>query len=203
MSIHSGTVFGAGLAHAAVARASSTADTGPAAERFARLDAAAAEIEFGSDGLLFIPSLASPDGERNSDDSGGDFVGSAASPVHRYRSVLEGVALAIDSLVPGGSAPVRVGGGIRRSNLWLTILASTLESPIEIVEYDASPVGAAMLAGIGIGWFTSPADAAGRCVHVGRTVAPSPIRGLDAIKERFASLAGEATAGSPGDGTIQ
>lgn len=187
MSIHSSTVFGAGLAHAAVAR-SSLRGMGSPEERFALLDAAAAKIDLGSDRLMFIPSLASPDGERESDDSGGEFVGSAGSPVQRYRAVLEGVALAIDSLIPDASTSIRVGGGIRRSNLWLTILASVLEMPIEIVEHDASPVGAAMLAGIGIGWFSSPADAADRCLRVGRTVSPVSIVGLEETKRRFAHL---------------
>jgi len=187
-SIHSSTVFGAGLAHTAVARSVDIPGADSAAERFARLDAAAADIPFGSSGLLFLPSLGRSDGARSADGMGGTFVGTAPSPVHRYRAVVEGVALAIGSLVPAGSAAIRVGGGIRRSDLWLTILASVLEKPIEIVDHDASPVGAAMLAGVGLGWFSSLPDAAEKCTSAGRTVNPVPIAELATIKQQFANL---------------
>jgi len=194
MSIHSSTVFGAGLAHAAVARSITSSDTGSMAERFSHLDAEAAGIAFGAGGLMFIPSLASPDGERESHGMGGYFIGSAASPLHRYRAVLEGVALAIESLIPEGFGSIRVGGGIRRSGLWLEILSSILDAPIEVVDHDASPVGAAMLAGVGLGWFASLSDAAAKCVPAGREVIPSPVEGLVAMKERFLEMTGEVSA---------
>jgi len=185
MSIHSGTVFGAGLAHTAVARFVLGTDTAPTGDAFSRLDAGAAEIPFGSEGLGFIPSLGDDEGAPGGD-AGGVFVGTETSPLHRYRAVLEGIAVAIDSFVPDNREIVRVGGGIRKSRLWLSILATVLGVPVEVIGHDASPVGAAMLAGVGIGWFDSPADAAARCVRISRTVRPERVDELDAIKERFA-----------------
>ncbi len=201
MSIHSSTVFGAGLAHAAIARSVPVPGASSMTERFAALDTEAGKIEFGSEGLMFIPSLGSADGERESDSTGGSFVGTVASPIHRYRAVLEGISLAIASQIPPGFDAIRVGGGIRRSGLWLGVLSSILETPIEVVDHDASPVGAAMLAGLGIGWFSSLSNTAGTCAHVSRTVNPEPIHGLGAAKRRFAEAARVATSAAPSGDT--
>lgn len=188
-SIHSGTVFGAGLAHSAVASAIDMPDAGSITDRYGEMDRQAREIEFGSGGLMFVPSLGGSAEVGARRGLGGEFTGLVASPVHKYRAVLEGVAFAIQTLLPAGFESIRVGGGIRNSRLWLEILATVLEAPIQTVDHDASPVGAAMLAGVGVGWFESLSDAAAWRICAGRTVYPVPVPDLQVMKRRFAGLA--------------
>lgn len=184
-SIHCRTVFGAGLAHSAIVSEIAIPETESPAGRFQMLDDLARRIPFGADGQLFIPHHRAGDAG-SSTEGGGTFVGASQPAMHRYRAVLEGVALAIESLVPPGTGQIRIGGGIRRSDLWLEIVASVLEKPIRVVDRDASPAGAAMLAGVAVGWFSSLEEATKECDGDEQWIDPVPIEGLAVMKERFA-----------------
>jgi xylulokinase len=139
----------------------------PGEEISAVLDAAAA-VEPGSAGLLFLPFLM---GERAgfSASTPAAFVG--LLPQHGRadfaRAVLEGVAFELrrmrDQWFAGGEGPaeVRIVGGGVRNELWQQVLADTFNVPMTRLDRD-SAYGAAVLAGIGIGWWTSapePVDA--------------------------------------------
>ena len=64
----------------------------------------------------------------------------------------------------------RVSGGGSRSDLWLRIVASVLDLPLERTESDAGAAfGAALLAGVREGVFADAAEAVARCVRVART----------------------------------
>jgi xylulokinase len=74
------------------------------------------------------------------------------------RAVLEGVAYglrdSLDLIVELGSEPAlgRVSGGGARSDLWLSIVASVLELPLERVAVDeGAAFGAAILGGVAAG----------------------------------------------------
>lgn len=95
------------------------------------------------------------------------------------RAVMEGVvfshrwhmdALASRMPVP---PPVRVGGGGARSPEWTQMLADSLDLAVEVTESsEVSALGAALLAGVGIGLFEDVEEAAGSTVRVARTHRP-------------------------------
>jgi len=133
--------------------------TGPGAD-YARLDAEAAAIPAGAEGLSMLPYLA---GERTpvwDAAARGAFVGLtlAHGRAHLHRAALEGVAVSfrhcLEVMREGGN-PVReviaVDGGAR-SALWRQILCDALGVPLAHLADDrGAPAGAAILAGMGVG----------------------------------------------------
>jgi xylulokinase len=95
--------------------------------------------------------------------------------------VLEGVAYglrdSLELLRELGVAPTaaRASGGGAHSRLWLEIVASALELPLErSVVDEGSAYGAALLAGVADGTFASAQEAVAACVRVRETVEPNP-----------------------------
>jgi xylulokinase len=95
--------------------------------------------------------------------------------------VLEGVAFALrDSLdlvrsLGGGQGAARVSGGGARSELWLRILSSVLQVPLERPQVEeGAAYGAAMLGGVAGGVWSTMEDAIAACVKVRATVEPDP-----------------------------
>jgi xylulokinase len=144
--------------------------------------AEAAGVPAGSDGVTFLPYLQ---GERTPHaDPGATASFTGLSLRHGRetlaRAVLEGVAYGLrDSLellrelgvVPSAG---RASGGGARSRLWLEIVASVLELPLErCVVDEGSAYGAALLAGVASGIFSSAQEAVAACVHVRETVEPN------------------------------
>jgi xylulokinase len=110
---------------------------------------------------------------------------------------MEGVAFGLrDSLdlvrslgVPVASA--RVSGGGARSELWLQILASVLELPLERVQIDeGAAFGAALLGGVAGAVWRDPLEAVEACVRVRDAVEPDPgwVQVYDDVRERFRAL---------------
>jgi xylulokinase len=132
------------------------------ADAFARLDAAAAEVAPGSDGVLFGPWLF---GERCpvADASlRASFTNLSLSTTrgHMVRAVLEGVAFntrwllgAAEKFVGRRFDRIRIIGGGARSELWCQIHADVLDREIALVEdpVGANARGAALIAAIGLG----------------------------------------------------
>lgn len=150
---------------------------------FDALVAGAAEVEAGSEGLLFLPYLT---GERTpypDPDARGAFVGLTVSHDlrHMTRAVLEGVAFGLrdglDLMVEAGVTrpdSIRASGGGTRSPLWRQILSDVLEAGIEsVATEEGAAYGAAVLASIGAGHFTDAAEATGALVEVSPTAEPS------------------------------
>jgi xylulokinase len=100
---------------------------------------------------------------------------------HLTRAVLEGVAFGLrdglDLMVAAGmKAPeqARASGGGTRSGLWRQILADVLEAEIATVgTEEGAAYGAALLAAVGAGWFSSVDDATGQVVKARPTERPS------------------------------
>jgi xylulokinase len=97
------------------------------------------------------------------------------------RAVLEGVAFglrdSLDLIGELGSRPRvgRVSGGGARSQLWLEIVASVLDIPLEVCVVDeGAAFGAALLGGVAAGVFGDANEAVEACVRVTRTVEPRP-----------------------------
>ena len=69
---------------------------------------------------------------------------------------------------------VRIIGGGAKGALWRQIVADVLGIPLEKVKVDDSSFGTAMLAAVGIGWFSSYAQAAETCIEVESVTTPRP-----------------------------
>jgi xylulokinase len=113
------------------------------------------------------------------------------------RAVLEGVAYglrdSLDLLRELGVTPerARVSGGGARSDLWLRIIASALELPLErpVVEEGAA-YGAALLGGVAGGVWPDVEAAVAACVQVRGEVEPEPawVAAYAEGRERFRAL---------------
>jgi xylulokinase len=149
---------------------------------FDELTVEAERCEAGAEGALFLPYLQ---GERTPhSDPNARAAFSGLSLRHDrgalVRSVLEGVAFglrdSLELLRELGVKPVRgrASGGGARSRLWLEIVASVLELPLERCTVDeGSAFGAALLAGVANGTFASAQDAVAACVRIRETVEPN------------------------------
>lgn len=136
---------------------------------FETLEAEAEQAPVGSGGLIFLPFLT---GERCpywNASARGMLFGLAAHhrPTHVARSVFEGVSYRMRSIVEaldetaGPTYELRATGGFARSSFWLQMLTDVLgrQMVLPLVE-EASALGAAGLAMIGIGAVSSLEDVA-------------------------------------------
>jgi xylulokinase len=161
--------------------------------------AEAAAWPAGTEGLLFLPYLA---GERTpyaDPDARGAFAGLSIRHDRGalVRAVLEGVAFGLrDSLdlvaALAGAAPVgRVSGGGARNDLWLQIVASALETPLERVGVDeGAAYGAAILGGVAAGVWMDVREGVAATVNVTETVEPiAPwVEAFRPARERYRAL---------------
>jgi xylulokinase len=153
---------------------------GPA---YDELLAEAGRWEPGTEGLLFQPYLAGERTPHADPDARGAFVGLSLRHDRGalVRAVLEGVAYGLrDSLELlrglGVEAEVgRVSGGGARSELWLRIVASVLDLPLERTEAEeGAAYGAALLGAVAGGVFADAHEAVEACVRVRDRVEPEP-----------------------------
>jgi xylulokinase len=178
------------------------------------LVAQAATAPAGSEGLLFLPYLSGERTPHPDPDARGVFFGLTLrhGKPHMVRSVIEGVTYGLrDSLELARSMGLRVeqvraSGGGARSGLWRQILADVFESEIVLTNVtEGAAFGAALLAGVGVGAFTSVDEACERTIQITSRVEPGPNRELYAdyypiyrslypsLKEQFKRVA-EVTA---------
>jgi xylulokinase len=144
-------------------------------------DALLAEAERwppGVEGLTFLPYLT---GERTPHADPGARGAFAGLTIRHdrgalVRAVLEGVAFALRDALDLVASEVRVGrvsGGGARSDLWLRIVASVLEIPLERVAVDeGAAYGAALLGGVAGGVWADVDEAVDACVRVRGTIEP-------------------------------
>jgi xylulokinase len=155
---------------------------------YEELDALAAAVEPGSDGLLFLPYIY---GERSpfyNLKARGSFLsfGHHHGRGHFVRSVMEGVAFAtannLEVLLhlPWASedrmAAVRTGlGGGSLLGSWRRILANALGRPLEVMQIrEPGCLGAGLLAGLGLGLYPSASAAVSEAVRSHSVVHPQP-----------------------------
>jgi len=129
----------------------------------------------GSDGLLFLPYLMGERTPHLDPQARGMWFGLTAghSRAHLIRSILEGVAFSLrDSLeifaelnIPVNE--IRVSGGGSRSFLWRQIQADIYgHEVVSLRESEGSAFGAALLAGVASGVFTSVEEAARATIQI-------------------------------------
>lgn len=141
----------------------------------------AATVRAGSDGLTFLPYLS---GERSpiwDPSATGVLFGLTfdKTRAHLYRSVMEGVAFSLQhNIITANQAGVPVQqlhatGGAAESALWTQIKADVTGIPIVVPSVaNASSLGAAILAGLGVGAYSSFGDAVRRTTRIRRTHRP-------------------------------
>ena len=144
-----------------------------------RLTAEAATVPPGADGVLWAPYLMGERTPHCDPDVRGALLGLSASHTrgHVVRAVLEGVAFSLrDSFAIFAELGVPVtriivGGGGARSPLWRQIQADAYGHPVETVEAEeGAAYGAAVLAGVGAGIWSSVDEACDTIVRsAGRT----------------------------------
>jgi xylulokinase len=137
----------------------------------------------GSNGMIFLPYL---EGERApiwDANAKGLFIG--ITRVHRrahfIRSILEGVAYSVRHLfeiaeksVGRKVEKIRIAGGGAKSELWNQIRADVTGRCVEKLQVlETGTLGAAMLAGLGIGGFKSLDEVSRQMVHVDGLVEPN------------------------------
>jgi len=199
--IYLGTAAWVHLEYEGQRRMRATATTG-AALRWVRdllgsnyvcLAAEAEAVPPGAEGLVFLPHLCGERAPYYRPEVRGALHGLTLrhGRGHLARSVMEGCAChlrwLLDNLI-GRLPRLTVVGGGARSDLWPQILASVLK--LEVIRpriVEAGALGAAMLAGIGIGVYADRATAIQRAVHVAARYMPDVAAGetYDALYERF------------------
>jgi len=147
------------------------------------LDGEAVGIEAGAGGVLFLPYLM---GERSpvwDGKASGAFVGLSLyhTRAHLYRAVLEGVTYALRHNIEAGRRNLQalddkliLVGGAAHSDLWMQVAADITGYPVQTIEQNVeAPLGAALLAGLGVGLVT-PEQAAGGWVDLILRAQPNP-----------------------------
>ena len=134
--------------------------------------------------VLFLPHLAGERAPLWDPHSRGVFAGMSASTGFNELSVavLEGVGFSARLLFEAAGAAARrtydflfVSGGGARSDLWCQIRADILGVELRRNAFlDSGSLGAAAIAGVGVGLFPSLTDAARQMRRVGRSFAPNP-----------------------------
>ncbi len=170
----------------------------------------AVTVPAGSEGLIFLPYLSGERTPHPDPQARGAWIGLTLrhTKAHMARAVMEGVAFGLkDSLEILRSLNVSIGnvranGGGARSDVWRQIQADIFDFPLSTVGVDEGPgLGAALLAGVGAGVYSSVEEA---CSHVVKVVGSTPVirenaeayaryyevyRGLyPALKDSFAAL---------------
>ncbi len=150
---------------------------------YKELDAGAAEIPIGCQGLRFHPYLNGELSPYADPLLCGSFTGVRATHTraHFTRAVLEGVCYSLqdsrsaleDVGISYGLTASAIGGGTKGA-LWRQMAADVLGMTLKTTESSDSSLGSAMLAGIAAGVFTDAADAAARCVRFVSETAPNP-----------------------------
>src|SRR4051794_7464683 len=162
---------------------------------FSGLVAEAERWEPGTEGLPFLPYLTGERTPHADPDARGSFTGLEIRHDRGAltRSVLEGVACGLrDSFdLVGGGERGRVSGGGARSELWLKIVASVLEIPLErLAVEEGAAYGAALLGGVAGGLWSDVHAAVAACVRTHSEVEPVRewIEPYRALHERYRAL---------------
>jgi len=143
----------------------------------------AEKVPIGSENLFYYPYLWGARAPKFNPRAKGVFIGFtyAHTKSHFIRSILEGIGFQyIETLKLYESLGINISritmtGGEVRSSLWNSIKANIIGMNINIPKIiDAACLGAAILASIGVGIFSSFKDAVKSMVHIAETYVPDP-----------------------------
>lgn len=143
----------------------------------------AADAPVGADGLFWAPYLMGERTPHLDPHARAALVGLTASHTrsHIIRAILEGVAYSLRdtlSIFAELGVPVetiRLGGGGARSRLWQQIQADVYGQTVELIAADEGPAfGAALLAAVGVGVWSSVDEACNTAVSIRERIDPEP-----------------------------
>ena len=154
------------------------------ASDFQTLEAAAAALPIGAEGLLVQPYFSGSMDPHWDASAKGVITGLGAShtPAHIYRAILEGITLdqamrTHDHEIAAEqdiTHLIAIGGGAN-SPLWTQMLADACGKPVHIsTTNEASALGAGMIAAAGAGWYDSIQGAAHAMEGNTRVIEPDP-----------------------------
>ncbi len=149
---------------------------------FDEMNAEAAKVSAGSEGLIFFPALGGANSPEVNGTARGFFFGMTMSHTLPYltRALYEGCSYAfrdsierLNALGMGNGEIIATGGGTR-SAIWVQIKADLIGKPIKIVENsDTTALGAAIFAGVAQGNFSNLNEAVNRLIKYGREFEPN------------------------------
>ena len=143
----------------------------------------AGTIAAGAEGLVLIPHLQGAMAPESNPNARGAVVGLSLrhGRAHVARAILESIAFVVRRNVEvledlGVVVPeIRALGGGARSPLWKQIEADVTKRPVLTTRQpDAATLGAAILAGVGVGRYSSAQEAAESMVQIDETFEPRP-----------------------------
>jgi xylulokinase len=143
----------------------------------------AATVAPGAEGLVLIPHLQGAMAPESNANARGAVVGLSLrhGRAHVVRAILESIAFVVRRNVEvledlGLDIPeIRAFGGGARSKLWKQIEADVTKRPVLTTRQpDAATLGAAILAGVGLGRYVSAREAAEEMVQIDETFEPRP-----------------------------
>ena len=153
-------------------------------ETYAALDTEAASIAPGSEGLTFLPSLMGAMAPTWNESARGTYAGFTLAHTrgHFVRALLEGSAYAVRDIITQMQTlgvelrELRVVGGGAKSTLWNQIKADVTGLPINVPEItETTALGAAFLALVGIGAYSSLAEVSEHIVKIRECIHPDPV----------------------------
>lgn len=162
---------------------------------YKRIEKEVAQTEPGAKGLIFLPYLIGERSPRWNPRARGAFVGLTLEHgrAEMVRAVMESVAMNLDIVLNAleQTAPVNeltvIGGGAR-NKLWLQMFADAFNRPLVVpnVLEEATSMGAAITAGVGVGLFPN-FDVIERFLTPQYKVLPNPenVERFNSIKPKF------------------
>lgn len=162
-----------------------------------QFDELAGQVSAGSDGVVFLPYMA---GERTpiwDENAKGVYFGLdfAKTRGHLIRAALEGVAFSLrHNLESASEAGAEVGlmmatGGAANSALWTQMKADITGKEISVPGSDnATNLGAAILAGVGVGVYRDFDEAVARTVKEKKRYFPHPSEGYEKAYRTYRKL---------------
>lgn len=137
----------------------------------------------GANGVTFLNFLQGAGGVLHDYRAKGTFTGLTFSTTKgdMTRAVMEGIVYEekwmLDAIKDMGIevTELRLAGGGAKSRTWCQMHADIIGLPVVLMQNpELSALGAAMLAGVGVGAFASIEDAIEKCVHIDKTYMPNP-----------------------------
>lgn len=136
----------------------------------------------GAAGVMFLPHISAAGCPIDDPKSLGAFVGvsNSATRADFFRAVIEGIGYqflhimrSLETALDSRFDRIIVGGGATRNTFWVQTKADMLGRPLEVAELeDLSPLGVAMLAGLGLGMYRDLDEAVERVGRPGRIFQP-------------------------------
>lgn len=139
-------------------------------------------IPIGSNGLLFAPYLFGERTPYGDADIRASFIGikNTHHRAHFTRAIVEGITFSLkqcfDLLKEENNQIEQIVciGGAAKNEVWLQIVADIFGMPVSKLTNEQGPaLGAAMIAGKGVGWFKSYKHAVSLCVGTSKTLLPN------------------------------